>query len=66
MTFVSTGRLCHITSAGSGISPKHLPTESLQDVPVHAGDLRRWEFVLDMLAPAVDVSDIKTPAKLRL
>ena len=59
---VSTGRLCHITSAGSGTSPSSLRLNRFSIHPykpvISALGIR---VVLDMRSPPVDVIDMKTP-----
>ena len=59
---LSTGRLCHITSAGSGTSPIILRLNRFTMNPniplISALGIR---VVLDMFAPRVDWIDMKTP-----
>jgi hypothetical protein len=59
---MSTGRLCHITSAPSGTSPSIFRLIRFSRYPsgpvISALGIR---VVLDMLAPLVGAIDIKTP-----
>ena len=59
MTLVSTGRLCHITSAGSGTSPSSFRLNRFTRYPykpvISALGIRG---VLAMLPPPVDVIDV--------
>jgi hypothetical protein len=63
---VSTGRLCHMNSAGSGKSPSSLRLYFFTTYPnkpvISAFGIRG---VLDMCAPPVGASDMKTPAALQ-
>jgi hypothetical protein len=64
---VSTSRLCHINSTGSGTSPSSFRLNRFRTYPwrsvISALGMRG---VLDMAAPPVDVIDMKTPPALRV
>jgi hypothetical protein len=59
---LSTARLCHITSAGSGTPPSSFRVNRFMRYPdkpvISALGIR---VVLDMRPPRVDVVDMKTP-----
>jgi hypothetical protein len=64
---MSTGRFCHITAAPSGTSPSIFRLNRFNRYPygpvISALGIRG---VLDMVAPLVGVTDIKTPPAPRM